>query len=181
MEPVGGAGHGAAVMPWGWSGHPCVTPPHRFLVVFNPLEQERLSIVPVLVDSPHVRVLSEEGQPLPSQLSAHWGSATDVVPDVYQVWGAPVPLATPILSLHSPCVPASRSPTRLLWPGHPVSPPLWQQESLHHNTSFHCLQTPRPPRTSPSAEAPEALRWGLCPANSQQVLRCWLSFHRGAG
>ncbi|XP_074456795.1 alpha-mannosidase 2x isoform X12 [Larus michahellis] len=56
----------------------------RFLVVFNPLEQERLSIVPVLVDSPHVRVLSEEGQPLPSQLSAHWGSATDVVPDVYQ-------------------------------------------------------------------------------------------------
>ncbi|NXN45013.1 MA2A2 mannosidase, partial [Rhinoptilus africanus] len=57
----------------------------RFLVVFNPLEQERLSIVPVLVDSPHVRVLSEEGQPLPSQLSLHWGSATDTVPNIYQV------------------------------------------------------------------------------------------------
>ncbi|KFU87116.1 Alpha-mannosidase 2x, partial [Chaetura pelagica] len=57
----------------------------RFLVVFNPLEQERLSVVPVLVDSPHVRVLSEEGKPLPIQLSAHWGSATDMVPDVYQV------------------------------------------------------------------------------------------------
>ncbi|KAM4766545.1 alpha-mannosidase 2x isoform 1-T1 [Cyanocitta cristata] len=57
----------------------------RFLVVFNPLEQERLSVVPVLVDSPHVHVLSEEGQPLPSQLSATWSSATDVVPDVYQV------------------------------------------------------------------------------------------------
>uniref|UniRef100_A0A663MPP5 Alpha-mannosidase n=1 Tax=Athene cunicularia TaxID=194338 RepID=A0A663MPP5_ATHCN len=57
----------------------------RFLVVFNPLEQERLSVVPVLVDSPHVRVLSEEGQPLPSQLSARWSSATDTVPDVYQV------------------------------------------------------------------------------------------------
>uniref|UniRef100_A0A803W2A9 mannosyl-oligosaccharide 1,3-1,6-alpha-mannosidase n=1 Tax=Ficedula albicollis TaxID=59894 RepID=A0A803W2A9_FICAL len=56
----------------------------RFLVVFNPLEQEHLSMVPVLVDTPHVRVLSEEGQPLPSQLSAVWNSATDVVPDVYQ-------------------------------------------------------------------------------------------------
>lgn len=73
-------------------------PPYRFLVVFNPLEQERLSVVPVLVDSPHVRVLSEEGQPLPSQLSATWSSATDVVPDVYQVWGAPHP---------RPIVPAS--------------------------------------------------------------------------
>uniref|UniRef100_A0A8C8BG03 mannosyl-oligosaccharide 1,3-1,6-alpha-mannosidase n=1 Tax=Otus sunia TaxID=257818 RepID=A0A8C8BG03_9STRI len=71
----------------------------RFLVVFNPLEQERLSVVPVLVDSPHVRVLSEEGQPLPSQLSARWSSATDTVPDIYQVRGAPVPLPAPILIL----------------------------------------------------------------------------------
>ncbi|KAM4661771.1 alpha-mannosidase 2x isoform 5-T6 [Amazona ochrocephala] len=57
----------------------------RFLVVFNPLEQERLSVVRVLVNSPHVRVLSEEGQPLPAQLSAHWGSDTDTVPGIYQV------------------------------------------------------------------------------------------------
>ncbi|KAM4661772.1 alpha-mannosidase 2x isoform 6-T7 [Amazona ochrocephala] len=56
----------------------------RFLVVFNPLEQERLSVVRVLVNSPHVRVLSEEGQPLPAQLSAHWGSDTDTVPGIYQ-------------------------------------------------------------------------------------------------
>uniref|UniRef100_A0A8C3LC85 Alpha-mannosidase n=1 Tax=Chrysolophus pictus TaxID=9089 RepID=A0A8C3LC85_CHRPC len=54
----------------------------RFLVVFNPLEQERLSLVPLLVNSPHVRVLSEDGQPLPAQLSAHWSSATDTVPDL---------------------------------------------------------------------------------------------------
>nr|XP_013806512.1 PREDICTED: alpha-mannosidase 2x isoform X2 [Apteryx mantelli mantelli] len=57
----------------------------RLVVVFNPLEQERLSVVPILVNSPHVRVLSEEGQPLPAQLSAYWGSATDMVPDIYQV------------------------------------------------------------------------------------------------
>ncbi|XP_042747499.1 alpha-mannosidase 2x isoform X3 [Lagopus leucura] len=60
----------------------------RFLVVFNPLEQERLSLVPLLVNSPHVRVLSENGQPLPAQLSAHWSSATDAVPDTYQVFPA---------------------------------------------------------------------------------------------
>ncbi|XP_074862541.1 alpha-mannosidase 2x isoform X3 [Carettochelys insculpta] len=57
----------------------------RFVVLFNPLEQERLSVVSLLVNSPHVRVLSEEGQPLAVQLSAHWSSATDMVPDVYQV------------------------------------------------------------------------------------------------
>ncbi|XP_061856078.1 alpha-mannosidase 2x isoform X2 [Colius striatus] len=76
----------------------------RFLVVFNPLEQERLSVVPVLVDSPHAHVLSEEGQPLPSQLTAHWGSATDTVPNVYQVSVlARLPaLGLRVLQLHRP-------------------------------------------------------------------------------
>lgn len=42
-----------------------------------------------LVNTPRIRVLSEEGQPLAVQLSAQWSSATDMVPDVYQVaWGA---------------------------------------------------------------------------------------------
>uniref|UniRef100_A0A8B9TDH4 Alpha-mannosidase n=1 Tax=Anas platyrhynchos TaxID=8839 RepID=A0A8B9TDH4_ANAPL len=54
-------------------GRPGASLPCRFLVVFNPLEQERLSVVPVLVDTPHVRVLSEEGQPLPAQLTAQVG------------------------------------------------------------------------------------------------------------
>ncbi|EMP36062.1 Alpha-mannosidase 2x [Chelonia mydas] len=56
-----------------------------FVVLFNPLEQERLSVISLLVSSPRVRVLSEEGQPLAVQLSAQWSSATDMVPDVYQV------------------------------------------------------------------------------------------------
>lgn len=64
-----------------------VSPPstHRFVVLFNPLEQERLSVVSLLVNSPRVRVLSEAGQPLSVQISAHWSSATNLVPDVYQV------------------------------------------------------------------------------------------------
>ncbi|XP_073852851.1 alpha-mannosidase 2x isoform X3 [Macaca fascicularis] len=68
----------------------------RFVVLFNPLEQERFSMVSLLVNSPRVRVLSEEGQPLAVQISAHWSSATEVVPDVYQV---SVPVRLPALGL----------------------------------------------------------------------------------
>ncbi|MEJ1289135.1 hypothetical protein NN561_020175 [Cricetulus griseus] len=68
----------------------------RFVVLFNPLEQERLSVVSLLVNSPRVRVLSEEGQPLSVQISAHWSSATNMVPDVYQV---SVPIRLPALGL----------------------------------------------------------------------------------
>ncbi|XP_032247873.1 alpha-mannosidase 2x isoform X2 [Phoca vitulina] len=68
----------------------------RYVVLFNPLEQERLSVVSLLVSSPRVRVLSEEGQPLAVQISAHWSSATNVVTDVYQV---SVPMRLPALGL----------------------------------------------------------------------------------
>ncbi|XP_042328566.1 alpha-mannosidase 2x isoform X2 [Sceloporus undulatus] len=57
----------------------------RFVVVFNSLEQERLSVVSLLVNTPRVRVLNEEGQPLAVQLSAQWNSATDMAPDIFQV------------------------------------------------------------------------------------------------
>ncbi|KAF0876221.1 MA2A2 mannosidase, partial [Crocuta crocuta] len=68
----------------------------RYVVLFNPLERERFSLVSLLVSSPRVRVLSEEGQPLAVQIGAHWSSATDVVPDVYQV---SVPIRLPALGL----------------------------------------------------------------------------------
>ncbi|KAF5927300.1 hypothetical protein HPG69_017777 [Diceros bicornis minor] len=68
----------------------------RYVVLFNPLEQERLSLVSLLVSSPRVRVLSEEGQPLAVQISAHWSSATDMVPDVCQV---SLPVRLPALGL----------------------------------------------------------------------------------
>ncbi|XP_075414125.1 alpha-mannosidase 2x isoform X3 [Tenrec ecaudatus] len=68
----------------------------RYVVLFNPLEQERLSVVSLLVSSPRVRVLSEDGQPLAVQVSAHWSSATDMAPDIYQV---SVPVRLPALGL----------------------------------------------------------------------------------
>uniref|UniRef100_A0A8D0AC68 Alpha-mannosidase n=1 Tax=Sander lucioperca TaxID=283035 RepID=A0A8D0AC68_SANLU len=50
----------------------------RYLVLFNPIEQERLCVVTVLVNTVRVRVLTEDGQTLPVQLSAQWGSASQM-------------------------------------------------------------------------------------------------------
>uniref|UniRef100_A0A672PB31 mannosyl-oligosaccharide 1,3-1,6-alpha-mannosidase n=1 Tax=Sinocyclocheilus grahami TaxID=75366 RepID=A0A672PB31_SINGR len=50
----------------------------RYLVLFNPVEQERLCVVTVLVNSARVRVLTEDGQTLPVQLSAQWVSAIEM-------------------------------------------------------------------------------------------------------
>lgn len=93
------------------------------MVVFNPLEQERLSVVSLLVTSPRVRVLSEEGQPLSVQISVHWSSATDMVPDVYQVRkGTALPACQYLswgLTPHK-----QLPPTPLLWPAYS---PGWKQ------------------------------------------------------
>uniref|UniRef100_A0A9J8C2Z2 mannosyl-oligosaccharide 1,3-1,6-alpha-mannosidase n=1 Tax=Cyprinus carpio carpio TaxID=630221 RepID=A0A9J8C2Z2_CYPCA len=50
----------------------------RYLVLFNPIEQERLCVVTLLVNSVRVRVLTEDGQTLPVQLSAQWVSAVEM-------------------------------------------------------------------------------------------------------
>ncbi|XP_062847321.1 alpha-mannosidase 2x isoform X2 [Trichomycterus rosablanca] len=56
----------------------------RYVVLLNPVEQERLCVVTVLVNSVHVRVLTEDGQTLPVQLSAQWSSAMQMSGEVYQ-------------------------------------------------------------------------------------------------
>ncbi|XP_030621729.1 alpha-mannosidase 2x isoform X1 [Chanos chanos] len=56
----------------------------RYVVLFNPVEQERLCVVTVLVNSARVRVLTEDGQTLPVQLSAQWSSAIQMSAEVYQ-------------------------------------------------------------------------------------------------
>uniref|UniRef100_A0AAQ4Q0K8 Alpha-mannosidase n=1 Tax=Gasterosteus aculeatus aculeatus TaxID=481459 RepID=A0AAQ4Q0K8_GASAC len=56
----------------------------RYLVLFNPVEQERLSVVTVLVNTVRVRVLTEDGQTLPVQLSAQWSSASQMSAEVFE-------------------------------------------------------------------------------------------------
>ncbi|XP_048886502.1 alpha-mannosidase 2x isoform X2 [Brienomyrus brachyistius] len=60
-------------------------PSPRYLVVVNPVEQERLCLVTILVNSPRVRVLTEDGQSLAAQLSAQWSSPTEMSSDGYQL------------------------------------------------------------------------------------------------
>lgn len=54
-------------------------------MLFNPVEQDRLCVVTVLVNSARVRVLTEDGQTLPVQLSAQWSSASQMSAEVFQV------------------------------------------------------------------------------------------------
>ncbi|XP_041853892.1 alpha-mannosidase 2x [Melanotaenia boesemani] len=56
----------------------------RYLVLFNPIEQERLCVVTVLVNTLRVRVLTEDGQTLPVQLSAQWSSDTQMSAEVFE-------------------------------------------------------------------------------------------------
>uniref|UniRef100_A0A4W3IL70 Alpha-mannosidase n=1 Tax=Callorhinchus milii TaxID=7868 RepID=A0A4W3IL70_CALMI len=54
----------------------------RFLVTFNPVEQERLCIISIRTSSHRVKVATEDGQPLPTQISPVWQSATNMANDV---------------------------------------------------------------------------------------------------
>uniref|UniRef100_A0AAX7VKS8 Alpha-mannosidase n=1 Tax=Astatotilapia calliptera TaxID=8154 RepID=A0AAX7VKS8_ASTCA len=55
-----------------------------YLVMFNPVERERLCAVTVLVNTVRVRVLTEDGQTLPVQLSAQWSSASQMSAEVFE-------------------------------------------------------------------------------------------------
>ncbi|XP_003788972.1 alpha-mannosidase 2 isoform X1 [Otolemur garnettii] len=57
----------------------------RYLVVFNPLEQDRVSVVSVYVSSPTVQVLSASGQPMQVQVSAVWDAANVISKTAYEV------------------------------------------------------------------------------------------------
>lgn len=56
----------------------------RYVVLFNPVEQERLCAVTVLVNTVRVRVLTEDGQTVPVQLSAQWSSASQISAEVFE-------------------------------------------------------------------------------------------------
>lgn len=61
------------------SAHP------RSLVIHNPLEQERTSVVSVYVNSPKTKVLNAAGKTVKAQISAVWDGATAMSSDTYQV------------------------------------------------------------------------------------------------
>uniref|UniRef100_A0A8C3V1K6 Mannosidase alpha class 2A member 1 n=1 Tax=Catharus ustulatus TaxID=91951 RepID=A0A8C3V1K6_CATUS len=57
----------------------------RYLLIFNPTEQERISVVSVNVNSPRVKLLSPLGKPVAVQINAVWDGATTVSHEAYQI------------------------------------------------------------------------------------------------
>ncbi|XP_041041585.1 alpha-mannosidase 2 isoform X2 [Carcharodon carcharias] len=57
----------------------------RFLVLYNPTDQNRISVVTVQINSHKVRVLTASGQPVEAQISAVWDKPTAVSKEVFQV------------------------------------------------------------------------------------------------
>lgn len=57
----------------------------RYLVVYNPFEQERASVVSVCVNSAAVQVLSDTGKPVEVQVSAVWTDVRTISQTAYEV------------------------------------------------------------------------------------------------
>ncbi|XP_064431659.1 alpha-mannosidase 2-like [Mirounga angustirostris] len=57
----------------------------RYLVVCNPSEQDRISVVSVYVSSPTAQVSSASGKPVEIQMSAVWNTATTISQTAYEI------------------------------------------------------------------------------------------------
>uniref|UniRef100_A0A2K5VRH1 Alpha-mannosidase n=1 Tax=Macaca fascicularis TaxID=9541 RepID=A0A2K5VRH1_MACFA len=57
----------------------------RYLVVYNPLEQDRISVVSVYVSSSTVQVFSASGKPVEVQVSAVWDTANTISETAYEI------------------------------------------------------------------------------------------------
>uniref|UniRef100_H3A005 Alpha-mannosidase n=1 Tax=Latimeria chalumnae TaxID=7897 RepID=H3A005_LATCH len=57
----------------------------RILVIYNPAEQDRATVISVYVNTPKVKIYTATGQPVEAQVSAVWEDATTVSHDAFQV------------------------------------------------------------------------------------------------
>ncbi|XP_013915232.1 PREDICTED: alpha-mannosidase 2 [Thamnophis sirtalis] len=57
----------------------------RHLLIYNPVEQERSSVVSLYVNTPRVKVLSPSGKAVVVQLSAVWDGTSKISHDAYQI------------------------------------------------------------------------------------------------
>uniref|UniRef100_A0A673XSD9 Alpha-mannosidase n=1 Tax=Salmo trutta TaxID=8032 RepID=A0A673XSD9_SALTR len=57
----------------------------RSVVIYNPTEQDRTSVVTVYVNTPHVRVVTDHGRPVPAQISAVWDEPTTASTEAFQL------------------------------------------------------------------------------------------------
>ncbi|XP_068608900.1 alpha-mannosidase 2 [Brachionichthys hirsutus] len=58
----------------------------RTLIIFNPTEQVRTSVISVVIDSPDARVINKEtGQPVAAQISAVWAEPRQASSEIFQL------------------------------------------------------------------------------------------------
>ncbi|CAB1318059.1 unnamed protein product [Coregonus sp. 'balchen'] len=57
----------------------------RSVVIYNPTEQDRTSVVTMYVNTSHVRVVTDHGHPVPAQVSAVWDNPTTASTEVFQL------------------------------------------------------------------------------------------------
>ncbi|XP_035382618.1 alpha-mannosidase 2 isoform X1 [Electrophorus electricus] len=57
----------------------------RSVVVYNPIEQARSSVISIYVTTPHIRVLTAQGRPVIAQITAVWEHFTQASTEVFQV------------------------------------------------------------------------------------------------
>ncbi|KAK6322720.1 hypothetical protein J4Q44_G00075120 [Coregonus suidteri] len=57
----------------------------RSVVVYNPTEQDRTSVVTVYVNTPHLRVVTDHGHPVPAQVSVVWDDSTTASTEAFQL------------------------------------------------------------------------------------------------
>uniref|UniRef100_A0A8C6K6K4 mannosyl-oligosaccharide 1,3-1,6-alpha-mannosidase n=1 Tax=Nothobranchius furzeri TaxID=105023 RepID=A0A8C6K6K4_NOTFU len=101
---------------------PVRQPDSSSVVVFNPTEQFRTSVVSIVVDSPDARVVdAKTSQPMATQISAVWVEPSQVSAEVFQVKDRLLSslLIAVVSSNHLSCVSSFSSPSLLnflLWP-----------------------------------------------------------------
>uniref|UniRef100_A0A8C7T9F4 mannosyl-oligosaccharide 1,3-1,6-alpha-mannosidase n=1 Tax=Oncorhynchus mykiss TaxID=8022 RepID=A0A8C7T9F4_ONCMY len=66
----------------------------RSVVVYNPTEQDRTSVVTVYVNTPHVCVITDHGHPVPAQVSAVWDDSTTASTEAFQMYS---PARSPVI------------------------------------------------------------------------------------
>lgn len=75
----------------------------RSLIIFNPTEQLRTSVISVVVDSPDARVVdAQTGRPMAAQISAVWEEPTQASTESFQVKNTLLRCSVMSLNSHSP-------------------------------------------------------------------------------
>lgn len=83
---IAGVAFNAASKRLSWPPFPILFHASRLLVVYNPAEQRRTTVISVLIDCPDAGVINaESGRPMAAQISAVWEEPNRASAEKFQV------------------------------------------------------------------------------------------------